>query len=102
MSFGGGAKKAARIQAAATEKAAAEQSKQMRLQAQAAQQQQESMMARDRALKAAEALQKNQKTQQVEVDTKVNDPNYNVDEMGRKRAPREAFKINRKSQSIKI
>ena len=96
-----GAKKAARMQAEATRKASEEQAKQSRMQAQAAQQQQESMIARERAIKAAEALHDNQKVQEVEVDDSSNDVNYDLDEQGRRRAPREAFRV-RRSPSIKI
>lgn len=93
--MGGGAKKAARIQAQATREAAEAQAKQSRLQAQAAQQQQENAIQRERAMKAAQALQENQKVQEVEVDDTINQDNYELDELGRRRAPREAFRVRR-------
>lgn len=101
MSLSSGAKKAARIQAQATRETAEAQAKQARLQSQAAQQQQESMIARERAIKAAQSLQENQKVQEVEVDDTPTQSDYDVDELGRKRAPREAFKVKR-NNSIKI
>ena len=65
-----------------------------RLQAQAAQQQQESMIRRQRAAEAAEAAQKNQLKQEVEVDQDpVEDENTTVDDEGRRRAPRESYRL---------
>lgn len=96
-----GMKKAAKEQARATREAAEAQAKQSRLQAEAAQQQQESMINRTRAVQAAKDITENQKTQEVEVDS-TNDTDIQTDELGRRRAPREAFKISKRSGSINI
>lgn len=96
-----GAKKAARISAAATREAAEAQAKQSRLQAQAAQQQQEQMINRQKALENARQLQESQKTQEVEVESTTVDE-VDTDERGRRRAPREAYRIGRGSSGIKL
>lgn len=64
-----------------------------RLQAQAAQQQQESMIARQRATEAATAAMENQLKQTVEVEQAPVDEPEMLDENGRRRAPREAYRV---------
>lgn len=64
-----------------------------RLQAQAAQQQQESMIARQRATEAAQAAQEGQLKQNVEVEQDPVDDEELIDEEGRRRAPRESYRL---------
>lgn len=99
---GGGAKKAARIQAQATREASEAQLKQARLQAQGAQQQTEAMIARNKALAAAEEIAKREKPQEVNIDT-TTQADAEIDSMGRRRNTREAFRLGQnKTSGIRI
>lgn len=97
--FGGGAKKAAKIQAAATLKAAEDQAKANRLAAQAAQQSTETMIAQGKAADAARELL-DVPMEQVEVDIATGDNPEEVDPTtGRRRPRRAAFLANVSSGS---
>lgn len=103
MGSSSGMKRAAREQAQATREAAAAQAKQSRLQAQAAQQQQEQMIARNRAMDAAKALEENQVKQVVDVDTSPDQQSLVEDpETGRRRAPREAYGVRRPQSGLRV
>jgi len=98
---GGDAKKAAKIQADATLAAANAQAKQARLQAQAAQQTMEAGLARSRIQEAAKDAADNQTQDTVKVEqaTPDNSLDGNVDETGRRRAPRDAFRVQTPGQA---
>lgn len=96
---GGDAKKAAKIQADATLAAANAQAKQARLQAQVAQQTMEAGLARSRIQEAAKDAADNQTTDTVQVEQATPDNSLNVSEDGRRRAPRDAFRVQTPGQA---
>lgn len=99
---GAAAKKAAKIQAKATLDAANAQAAQARLQAQAAQQTMEAGAARARITEEAKANAENQTVDKVKVeqnDSTDNTLDTNVDQNGRRRAPRDAFRVKTAGQA---
>src|SRR5690606_10418043 len=93
MSMGGGAKRAAREQAAATREAAAQTARDNKLKAQAAVDQQAAAIARQQAADQVAAQPASRSTQQVEVNLATeNNDSIGTDQMGRRRRPRDVFR----------
>lgn len=98
-----GSGKSGKRQANAIREEGEREAQRARLQAQAAQQQQESMIARQRAAEAAASAQENQLKQEVEVEQAPVEEDMVLDEEGRRRAPREAFRVrDRRTSGINI
>lgn len=99
---GSGAKKAAKIQAQATREASEANLKQARMQAQGAQQQTEALIARNKALSAAEEMASKEKPQDVNIDTSTQ-ADAEMDSKGRRRNTREVFRLgSQRTSGIQI
>lgn len=98
-----GSGKSGKKQARAIAEEGQREEQRARLQAQAAQMQQESMINRQRATEAAQAAQDNLIKQEVEVEQAPVEDVEMLDENGRRRAPRESYRIrDDRTSSIRI
>lgn len=88
-----GSGKSGRRQARAIEEEGERAAQRSKLQAEAALQQQQSMIARQQAVDAAQAAQESQLRQEVEVEQSPVGDDEIVLEEGRRRAPRESYRV---------